>query len=102
YLPSLESLSIHWITGIHYPFSSSYVGSGLCRDRSGSESHHTTPNATEAFPTLMITFIRSVQPVRTAFTTRMIPGVCPAWSVLGYARRVGFAKSVERALPSMT
>nr|GEV00685.1 reverse transcriptase domain-containing protein [Tanacetum cinerariifolium] len=54
---------------------------------SGSKSHHTTPNATEAFPILRTIFIRSVQPARTASTTRMIPGVCPAWSGLSCARR---------------
>nr|GFD30102.1 hypothetical protein [Tanacetum cinerariifolium] len=60
------------------------------------------PNATEAFPILRTTFIRSLQPAGTAFIMRMILGVCPAWSGLGCALRVGFAKSVERTRPSMT
>nr|GEY05726.1 hypothetical protein [Tanacetum cinerariifolium] len=34
-----------------------------------------------------------VGPVGTASTPRMVPGVCPTWSGLGCARRVGFAKS---------
>nr|GEY72747.1 hypothetical protein [Tanacetum cinerariifolium] len=46
------------------------------------------PNATEAFPILRTIFIRSVQPAGTTSTTRMILGVCPAWSGLGCARRV--------------
>nr|GFC50370.1 hypothetical protein [Tanacetum cinerariifolium] len=42
-------------------------------------------NATEAFPILRTIFIRNVQPVRAASTTRMILGACPAWSGLGCA-----------------